>query len=75
MLQALISAAVVDSYNALTIDGDTSTSDTVLLFATGKAAERGQTPITDAADPALAGFRAALESLTLELAQWVAKGR
>ena len=73
VLQALISAAVVDSYNALTIDGDTSTSDTVLLFATGKAAGRGQPAIVDAADPALAGFRAALESLTLELAQWVAK--
>lgn len=73
VLQSLISAAVVDSYNATTIDGDTSTSDTVLLFATGKAAARGQAPVTDAADPALAAFRAALESLTLELAQWVAK--
>jgi glutamate N-acetyltransferase/amino-acid N-acetyltransferase len=73
VLQALISAAVVDSYNATTIDGDTSTSDTVLLFATGKAAARGQTPVTTADDPALAEFRAALESLTLELAQWVAK--
>jgi len=72
-LQELISAAVVDSYNATTIDGDTSTSDTVLLFATGKAAERGQTPVARADDPALAGFRAALDSLTLELAQWVAK--
>ena len=72
-LQALISAAVVDSYNATTIDGDTSTSDTVLLFATAKAAERGQTPVTVAEDPALVDFRAALESLTLELAQWVAK--
>lgn len=73
VLQTLISAAVVDSYNATTIDGDTSTSDTVLLFATGKAAGRGQTPVTSVDDPALAEFRAALEALTLELAQWVAK--
>ena len=73
VLQSLVSEAVVDSYNATTIDGDTSTSDTVLLFATGKAAERGQTPVTAADDAALASFRAALASLTLELAQWVAK--
>ena len=73
VLQSLISAAVVDSYNATTIDGDTSTSDTVLLFATGRAAERGQVPVTTVDDAVLASFRAALESLTLELAQFVAR--
>ncbi len=73
VLQGLVSAAVVDSFNATTVDGDTSTSDTVLLFATGAAAARGQATIVSATDPRLAAFKAGLESLTLELAQYVAK--
>ncbi|MFX8581905.1 bifunctional ornithine acetyltransferase/N-acetylglutamate synthase, partial [Acinetobacter baumannii] len=68
-----IAEAVVDSFNATTVDGDTSTSDTLMLFATGKAAARGQTPVTDASDARLEAFRAALKSLTLELAQYVAR--
>jgi len=72
VLQSLIGEATLDSFNATTVDGDTSTSDTLMLFATGKAAERGQVPITDAADPRLAAFRAALNGLTLELARHVA---
>ena len=39
------------TFNCMTVDGDTSTSDTCLLFATGTAAARGQSPITDAGDP------------------------
>ena len=73
VLQSLISEAVVDSFNATTVDGDTSTSDTLMLFATGKAASRGQAPVSEALDPRLADFRAALKSLTLELAQYVAR--
>jgi glutamate N-acetyltransferase/amino-acid N-acetyltransferase len=37
VLQALLSASVDKSFNCVTVDGDTSTSDTVLLFATGAA--------------------------------------
>ena len=37
-LQALLSDGVTDTFNAVTIDGDTSTSDTLMMFATGKAA-------------------------------------
>ncbi|WP_349358415.1 bifunctional glutamate N-acetyltransferase/amino-acid acetyltransferase ArgJ [Stappia sp.] len=70
VLQALLSEVVETSYNAITIDGDTSTSDTVLLFATGAA---GGTSIERADDPRLGAFRAALADLTRELAQWVAK--
>jgi glutamate N-acetyltransferase/amino-acid N-acetyltransferase len=73
VLQVLLADAVIDSFNATTVDGDTSTSDTLMLFATGKAAARGQAPVTDAADPRLAGFREALNALTLELAQYVAR--
>ncbi len=73
VLQGLVSAGVVDSYNALTIDGDTSTSDTVIAFATGKAAARGQAPIASADDPRLPAFKAALEAVMLDLARLVAR--
>src|SRR5215475_13471911 len=38
-LQTLLKEEVADTYNAVTIDGDTSTSDTLMIFATGKAGE------------------------------------
>ncbi|MBS7541090.1 bifunctional glutamate N-acetyltransferase/amino-acid acetyltransferase ArgJ [Ancylobacter lacus] len=72
-LQALLSAGVVDSFNAITVDGDTSTSDTLMLFATGAAARRGAPAIADAADPRLAGFAAALDGVLLDLAEQVAR--
>ncbi|WP_180901120.1 bifunctional glutamate N-acetyltransferase/amino-acid acetyltransferase ArgJ [Martelella soudanensis] len=65
-LQALLSEGVGESFNAITIDSDTSTSDTVLVFATGKAP--GQDPVTDANDPRLDDFRAALHALMKDLA-------
>ncbi len=64
-LQAALSQANAKSFNCITVDGDTSTSDTLLLFATGKA---GNPPEAD-----LTAFRAALESLLIELAQLVVK--
>ncbi len=70
VLQSLIARAADGSFNAITIDGDTSTSDTLLMFATGKAPIA---PITAATDRRLAGFRRALTSLSLELAHLVAK--
>ena len=72
-LQALLSKGVTHSFNAVTVDGDTSTSDTLMLFATGAAAKRGQKAVVKAGDRALAAFRAALNDLLLELAQLVAK--
>jgi glutamate N-acetyltransferase/amino-acid N-acetyltransferase len=72
-LQALLSRHAETTFNCMTIDGDTSTSDTCLLFATGKAAERGQPAIADAGDPRLAGFSAALHDLMRDLAIQVAK--
>ncbi len=53
------------SFNAITVDSDTSTSDTLLLFATGGA---GNAPVTDADDPALADFRIKLEAVMGDLA-------
>jgi glutamate N-acetyltransferase / amino-acid N-acetyltransferase len=72
-LQALLSAHVQTTFNCMTVDGDTSTSDTCLLFATGAAAKRGQQPIGDAADPRLEAFAAALRDLLRDLAVQVAK--
>ena len=70
VLQELLSAGTKTSFNCVTVDGDTSTSDTLLLFATGAA---GNAAVTQADDPRLAGFRAALDDLLIELAQLVAR--
>ncbi len=72
-LQTLLSKSVNRSFNAITVDSDTSTSDTLLLFATGAAAARGAPQIGDAADPRLAAFRRALDKLLLDLAQQVVR--
>ena len=58
-LQTCLNAAVEKSFNAVTIDGDTSTSDTLLAFATGAAAAHG-VPALDESGEALAKFQAAL---------------
>jgi len=73
VLQKLLSKGVKDSFNAVTIDGDTSTSDTLLLFATGVAAERGAPHIKRADDPRLKPFRNALFDLLADLAEQVAR--
>ncbi|MEL6062262.1 MULTISPECIES: bifunctional glutamate N-acetyltransferase/amino-acid acetyltransferase ArgJ [unclassified Methylobacterium] len=70
VLQSLLSAGAKTSFNCVTVDGDTSTSDTLMLFATARA---GNAALSDPADPRLSGFREALDSLLIELAQLVAK--
>ncbi|WP_282604192.1 bifunctional glutamate N-acetyltransferase/amino-acid acetyltransferase ArgJ [Pelagibius sp. Alg239-R121] len=70
LLQDLLADANERTFNSITVDGDTSTSDTVLLLATGKA--ENSLP-TGMADPALTGFRAALEDLLRDLAIQVVK--
>ncbi len=72
-LHEILSPAVDATFNAITIDGDTSTSDTLLLFATGTAASRGAPHIGLPHDPRLAGFRAALTEALLDLAHQVVK--
>jgi glutamate N-acetyltransferase/amino-acid N-acetyltransferase len=72
-LRACLHPAVEETFNAITIDGDTSTSDTLLAFATGAAAARGAPRIAFADDPRLAGFRLALAALLRDLAQQVVK--
>ena len=72
-LQALVANAADRTFNCVTVDGDTSTSDTLLVFATGTAEARGAPRITDPADPRLKDFAAALHDLLKELAILVAK--
>jgi glutamate N-acetyltransferase/amino-acid N-acetyltransferase len=72
-LQKLLSEGVVDTFNAVTIDGDTSTSDTLLAFATGAAAARGAPKIARAADPRLKAFRKALQAVLADLSEQVAR--
>ena len=65
-LQKLLTAAVNPSFNCITVDGDTSTSDTVLLFATGKSA-------AVKSPNELKVFSRALDAICLDLAIQVAK--
>jgi glutamate N-acetyltransferase/amino-acid N-acetyltransferase len=73
LLQVLLKEAVVDTFNAVTIDGDTSTSDTLLAFATGAAAARGAPRISKASDRRLANFRKAFVTVLADLAEQVAR--
>ncbi len=70
-LQAMLSKSVERSFNAITVDSDTSTSDTLMLFATGAA--RSAPWIEDAADERLAPFRRALDKLLRSLAHQVVR--
>ncbi|MFO1186205.1 MAG: bifunctional glutamate N-acetyltransferase/amino-acid acetyltransferase ArgJ [Alphaproteobacteria bacterium] len=70
VLQTLLVLTVRETFNLITVDGDTSTSDTVLLFATGAA---GNAAIARAGDPRLADFREKLQSLMEDLAQQVVR--
>ncbi len=68
-LQALVSRHVETTFNAITVDSDTSTSDTLLVFATGHRGAWIESPD----DPALAGFSEALRELMLDLALQIIK--
>jgi len=65
VLQQLLGAAVDDSFNAITVDGDTSTNDACVLMATGKA---GNT-LLDESHPQLQDFRQAVSSVCSQLAE------
>jgi glutamate N-acetyltransferase/amino-acid N-acetyltransferase len=73
VLQALLKRGVVDTFNAVTVDGDTSTSDTLLAFATGAARMRGAPAIAQAGDRRLGEFRAAFDQVLGSLAEQVAR--
>jgi glutamate N-acetyltransferase/amino-acid N-acetyltransferase len=70
ILQVLLEEANQRSFNCITVDSDTSTSDTCLLFATGKA---GNTCPGSIDDPELLEFRNGLHQVMLDLAQQVVR--
>ena len=69
-LQEMLSRTTAKTFNCITVDSDTSTSDTVLVFATGKA---GNVPLTSFDDAGADAFSAALEQVCLDLAQLVVR--
>jgi glutamate N-acetyltransferase/amino-acid N-acetyltransferase len=71
VLQELLSASVKPSFNAITVDSDTSTSDTLLLFATGKGAHHAA--VSKASDKRLNEFRQRLDAVLLNLALQVVR--
>jgi glutamate N-acetyltransferase/amino-acid N-acetyltransferase len=68
-MQEELRAAVMDSFNMVSVDGDMSTNDTCLLFANGLA---GNTPL-NARHPEAETFRAALRRVTQYLAREIAR--
>ncbi len=70
VLQQILGSSVERSFNAITVDGDTSTSDTVLAFATGAAGTQGA---ADADDARLRAFVRAFDKVCLDLAQQVVR--
>ena len=69
-LQRALTAANAPSFSCITVDGDTSTSDTVLAFATGRA---GNAVLADDDSPGADAFAAALHDLCHQLAQLVVR--
>ncbi|MEW4466737.1 bifunctional glutamate N-acetyltransferase/amino-acid acetyltransferase ArgJ [Parasphingorhabdus sp. JC815] len=69
-LQEMLSAATEKSFNCITVDSDTSTSDTVLAFATG---QNGALALSSFDDPGADAFQAALSDICLQMAQLVVR--
>ncbi len=70
VLQTLLSNAATASYNRITVDSDTSTSDSVWLFATGAS---GVTPIESLSDPRYEELASAVDQVNLDLAHQIVR--
>jgi len=70
LLQQMLAAANAKSFSSITVDSDTSTSDTVLAFATGAA---GNAPLASFDDAGADAFQAALSDMCLQLAHLVVR--
>ena len=70
LLDQALRGACNQSFNAITVDSDTSTSDSLMVFATGAS---GAPPIQNASDPRYNAFVAALKQICLELAVLIVK--
>ena len=71
VLRETLRESVATTFNAITVDSDTSTSDTLLLFATGAGAKHK--PLGSVFDKRLDGFRTALHAVLLDLAHQVVR--
>ncbi|MEP3224478.1 MAG: bifunctional glutamate N-acetyltransferase/amino-acid acetyltransferase ArgJ [Parasphingorhabdus sp.] len=69
-LQEMLNEATAKSFNSITVDSDTSTSDTVLAFATG---QKTQSMLRSCDDPGADAFQAALNDLCLQMAHLVVR--
>ncbi|WP_260922958.1 bifunctional glutamate N-acetyltransferase/amino-acid acetyltransferase ArgJ [Novosphingobium sp. 9] len=69
-LQACLSSANLRTFSCITVDSDTSTSDTVMAFATGKA---GNAPLTSIEDAGAHAFAAAVHDVCRQLAHLVVR--
>ena len=70
LVKAVVTHAAQHSFNCITVDGDTSTNDSFVLMATGKAA---MAEIVDAKSPEFAAFRDAVTAVATELAQAIVR--
>lgn len=70
LLQDLVRQVADHSFNRITVDGDTSTNDALILIATGRA---GHTPITESASPGFAILQQAITEIAITLAQMIAR--
>tara|TARA_B100001964_G_scaffold83370_1_gene94165 strand:- start:66 stop:713 length:648 start_codon:yes stop_codon:yes gene_type:complete len=68
ILKGLLSKNVDTTFNAITIDGDTSTNDSIMIFATGKVKN---SKIYNILDPKLKGFEKALHNVMLNLSKQI----
>ena len=68
ILKGLLSKNVNTTFNAITVDGDTSTNDAVMMFATGKIKN---SKIYNILDPKLKGFEKALHNVMLNLSKQI----
>ncbi len=70
LLERLVEEVADESFNCITVDGDTSTNDSFVLIATGQA---GNAEIADAGSPAYAELRAAVTAVAQQLAQAIVR--
>jgi glutamate N-acetyltransferase/amino-acid N-acetyltransferase len=71
VLQSLVRGGANKSFNAITVDSDTSTSDTVLAFATGKGAQHKR--VSGAGNPYLKDFKTKFNEVLLSLAHQIVR--
>jgi glutamate N-acetyltransferase/amino-acid N-acetyltransferase len=69
-LRRVLRSVADETFNRVSVDGECSTSDTVLLLASGRA---GNAPLRDSRSPGAAAFEAVLREVSTELARALAR--